>query len=146
MCLGVCLHRTVKGLENQRIVIPVADHVGHNAAAVEVQNCAEIDLVNLNAFIPLEFRYVRKPLLIRLVRMKVSIKQILRHKLRLLRLSGAAVVVVLDGGLDTLCTANPENALVVHMNVVVMLEIVVDTAVSLVWAFHMELLDFLCNF
>ena len=136
MCLGVYLHRTVKGLENQRIVIPVADHVGHNAAVVEVQNCAEIDLVNLNAFIPLEFLYVGKPLLIRLIRMKVSIKQILRHKLRILRLSGAAVVVVLDGGLDTLCTTNPENALVVHMNVVVMPEIVVDTAVSLVWAFH----------
>lgn len=145
MCIGVCLHRTVKGLENQRIVIPFADHVGHNAAVVEVQNCAEIDLVNLNAFIPLEFCYVGKPLLIRLVRMKVSIKQILSHKLRILCLSGAAVVAVLDGGLDTLCTANPENALVVHMNVVVMPEIVVDTAVSLVWAFRVDLLDFLCN-
>ena len=94
---------------------------------------------------PLEFCYVGKPLLIRLVRMKVSIKQILSHKLRILCLSGAAVVAVLDGGLDTLCTANPENALVVHMNVVVMPEIVVDTAVSLVWAFRVDLLDFLCN-
>ena len=55
------------------------------------------------------------------------------------------MVAVLDGGLDTLCTANPENALVVHMNVVVMPEIVVDTAVSLVWAFRVDLLDFLCN-
>ena len=44
MCIGVCLHRTVKGLENQLIVISFADHVGHNAAVVEVQNCAEIDL------------------------------------------------------------------------------------------------------
>ena len=50
MCIGVCLHRTVKGLENQRIVIPVADHVGNNAAVAEVQDCTEIDFVDLNAF------------------------------------------------------------------------------------------------
>ena len=75
MCIRVCRYRTVKGLENQRIVIPFADHVGNNAAVTEVQNCAEIDFVNLNAFIPLEFRNVGKPLFIRLVRMKVPIKE-----------------------------------------------------------------------
>lgn len=145
MCIRVCRYRTVKGLENQRIVIPFADHVGNNAAVTEVQNCAEIDFVNLNAFIPLEFRNVGKSLFIRLVRMKVPIKQIPGHKLRILCLSGAAVAAVLDGGLDALDTANPENTLVVYMNVVVMPEIVIDTAVTLVWAFRVDLLDFLCN-
>ena len=145
MCIRVCRYRTVKSLENQRIVVPVADHAGSNAAIAEVQNCAEIDFVDLNAFIPLEFRYVGKPLFIRLVRMKVPIKQIPGHKLRILCLSGAAVAAVLDGGLDALGTANPENTLVVYMNVVVMPEIVIDAAVTLVWAFRVDLLDFLCN-
>ena len=47
MCIRVCRYRTVKSLENQRIVIPVADHAGNNAADAEVQNCAEIDFACL---------------------------------------------------------------------------------------------------
>ena len=141
MCIGVCLHRTVKGLENQLIVIPFADHVGHNAAVVEVQNCAEIDLVNLNAFIPLEFCYVGKPLLIRLVRMKVSIKQILSHKLRILCLSGAAVVAVLDGGLNAFGPADAEHPLVIDVDTVVMPQFVIDAPVALVRALRVNLLD-----
>ena len=145
MCIRVCLYCTVKGLKNQWIIIPVTDHIGNDTAVVEVQNGAEIDLVHLNTFIPLEFCHICEPLLIGLVRMKIPVQQILGYKLRILRLSRAAVVIILDGRLNAFGTANSENTLVVHMNVMVMAEIVIDAAITLVRAFHVYLLHFRRN-
>ena len=97
MCIRVCLYRTIKGLENQWIIIPVTDHIGNDAAVVEVQNRTEVDLVPLNTLVPLEFCYIRKPFFIGLVRMKVPVQEILSYKLRILRLPGAAAIIILDG-------------------------------------------------
>ena len=52
MSVRVILDRLVKGLEYKRVIIPVADHIGNDTPVVEVQNCTEIDLVDLDALIP----------------------------------------------------------------------------------------------
>lgn len=145
MCAGIGLYSTVKGLEYQWIIIPVTDHIGNDAAVVKVQNCTEIDLVYCHALIPLEFCHISEPLLIGHVRMKVPVQQILSYKLRILRPSGAAMAAILDSGLNAFSTANSENTLIVHMNMVVVPKIVIDAAIALVRAFHVDLLNFLCN-
>ena len=145
MCIRVCLYCTVKGLKNQWIIIPVTDYIGNDTAVVEVQNGAEIDLVYLNPLIPLEFCYICEPLFVGFVRMKIPVQQILGYKLRIFRLSGAAVVVILNGGLNAFGTANSEYTFVVHMNVMVMAEVVIDAAITLVRALHVDLLDLLRN-
>ena len=45
--------------------------------------------------------------------------------------------------LDPFGAANAEDALVVHMDVMVMPQFVIDASVALIWAIHMDLLDLL---
>jgi hypothetical protein len=119
MCAGVGFYGPVNGLENQRVVIPVADHIGNNAAVIEVEDRAEINLVHLDTLIPFELSNICEPFLVRLVRMEVAVKKILRYILRILCPPRAAVVIVLDGGLDAFDPTEAKNALVVHMDMLV---------------------------
>ena len=119
MSAGIGLYSTVKGFENQRIIIPVTHYIGNNTTVIEVENGTKIDLVYLNALVPLELCYIGKPFLIWLVRMEVAVKKILRYILRILCPPRAAVVIVLDGGLDAFDPTEAKNALVVHMDMLV---------------------------
>ena len=96
-----------------------------------------------NALIPLEFRDVGKPLLVGSVRMKLAVKQILGDVLRVLCLPGAAVVAVLDCGLDARGAADAKDAFVVDMDIVIVPQLVVDSTIAFVRAFHVDLLHFL---
>ena len=100
--IGVALNSLLKGLKHQRIVIPVTDHKGDDASVVEVQNGAEIDLVDLNALIPLELRYIREPLFIGRCSVEIPIQHILSNVLRIPGPPGTAVITVLDCGFDIL--------------------------------------------
>lgn len=143
MSVRIGFHGPVKGLKNQGIVIPVTYDMGNNTTVIEIQDRAEIDLVYLEALIPFELCNIGKPLLIWLVRVEVSVKKILSYILWVLCPSCAAVVIVLDGGLDALSPADAENALVVHMNMFVVTQVVVDTSVAFIRALHVDLLDLL---
>ena len=132
--------RLVEGFEHQRIVVALADDVGDDASVIQVQNGAEIELVHLNALVPFELRDVGKPLLVRLARIELAVKQILGDVLRILRPSGAAVVAVLDRGLDARGTADAKDSLVVDVDVVVMAQLVVDPTIALIRALHVDLL------
>jgi hypothetical protein len=54
------------------------------------------------------------------------------------------VVIVLDGRLDAFDPADAENALVVHMNMFVVMQVVVDASVAFIRALHVDLLYLLC--
>ncbi len=140
MRVWIGLHCLVEGLEHQRIVVALADDVSDNAPVAEIQNGAEVKLVCLNALIPLELGDVGEPLFIRLVCVELAVEYILRDILRIPRPPGAAVTVVLDGGLDTIGAADAKDALVVDMDIVVVSQLVVDPTISLIWAFHVDLL------
>lgn len=141
MCIRVVLHRVLKGLKHQRIVVAVTNHVTDDSAVIEVQNGAKIYLVYLNALIPFEFRYVGKPFFIRLIRIELSVEQILGYVLWALCLPRAAVTAVLDGGLNAFGAADTQNAFVIDMYIVVMPQFVVDAPVALVRALRVNLLD-----
>ena len=81
---GIGFHGSIKSLENQRIVIPVTYDIGNNTTVIEIKDRAEIDLVYLNAFVPFELCYIGQPFLVWLVRVEVSVKEILCYVLWIL--------------------------------------------------------------
>ena len=116
---GIGFYGPVKGLENQRIVISVTYHIGNNTTVIEIKNRTEIYLVYLDACIPFELCYISQPLLIWFVCMEVAVKEVFSYILRILCSPCAAVVVVLDGGLDAFGPTDAENALVVNVDVLI---------------------------
>ena len=52
MSVRIGFNRTVKRLENQRVVISVIHHISNNTTVIEIKNGTEIDLVYLDPLIP----------------------------------------------------------------------------------------------
>jgi hypothetical protein len=75
--------------------------------------------------------------------MELSGKQIFSNVLRVPGMPCAAVATVLDGGLDALGPAYPKDSLVVHVDAVVVAQIVVYAAVAFVRTLGMYFLNFL---
>ena len=80
--------------DGKRFGFGIMAGAGYDATIIEVQDCAEIDLMYFNTFVPLEFRHVGKPLFVWLVRMKIAIEKVLGHILRILCTPCARVAVV----------------------------------------------------
>ena len=133
----------VEGLENQWVIIAVTHYIGHNTSVKKIKYGAEIDLVHFNSFIPFEFRYIRKPFFIWLIGVKIAVKKIFGYVLRILRLTGTAVVTILDGRFDALDAAEAKDTLVIHMDMLVMPKVIIDAAITFVRVFHVDLLNLL---
>jgi hypothetical protein len=52
------------------------------------------------------------------------------------------MVIVFDSGFYIFCPTNPQNPFVIDMDAMVMPQVIIDTAIALIWAFHMNLLNF----
>ena len=116
MRIRILPNRLVEGFENQRIVVALAERAGHSAPVAQIQNGAQIELVDLVPFVPLEFRHVGEPLLVWLCGAKLPVQKIFGKILRIFRASGAAAVIVPDRGADPSDPADAECSLVVDMN------------------------------
>ena len=95
--------------------------------------------------VPFEFRYIGQPLLVGLLREELPVQQIFSKILRILGPSGAAVITVFNGGFNAPDPADAKDALVVDPYPVVMPQLVIDSAVALVRAVHVDLLHLLGN-
>ena len=107
MCIRIGLNCCPEGIEDQGVVIVIANHKGNNASVKQVKNSAEKDLVYDRPLIPLKLRNIRQPLLIRLVCLKFSIQLVLGNILRIRSMPRAAIVGVFDGRLDSFGPADP---------------------------------------
>ena len=143
MRVRIGFHSLIKGLENQRIVIAFAEHIGHDAPVAKVEDGAQIELLYLHTLKPLEFGHIGEPLLIGLCGIKLPVQKVFGKILRGLRSPRAAMVVVLDRGTDISGPADAEHSLVIDMNATVMAQIVIEPPVSLIWTFRMELFELL---
>ena len=131
MRIRIGLNSLIKGLENQRVIVAFTKYIGHNTPVTEIKNGAQIELVNLCSLVPLEFGHIGEPLLIGLCGIKLSVQKILSKILRVLRLSGAAMVVIFHGRADISGPADAEHPFVIDMDSAVMAQIVVEPPVSL---------------
>ena len=140
MCIWIGLNCLVKCLENQRIIIALTEHMGHDTPVTKIQNGTQIELVDLGSLIPLELCHVGKPLLIGLFGIKLPVQKILGKILRILRLSCATTVVIFHSGAYISGSTDAEYPLVIDMDTVVMAQVVIKPSVTLVRTFLMELL------
>ena len=74
--IRIRLYSTVKGLENQWVVIAITYDISNKATVIEIQDCTEIYFVYLNTLIPFELRNVGKPFLVGLVRIELAVKEV----------------------------------------------------------------------
>ena len=88
------------------------------------------------SFVPLKLRHICQPLLIGHTCMELTVQPVFRDVLRISGLSGAAVVLVLNGGLDIQTAADTKYTLFIYIRLVVMGQIVFDTALAFVWILH----------
>ena len=93
-------------------------------------------------FIPFEFRHIREPFLVGLVRAELPVQKILGQVLRILRVAGTPVIAVLDGGLDPQDAANAQHSLVIDVDAVVVTQAVIDPPVTHLRVFSVELFHF----
>ena len=98
--------------------------------------------MNLGSLVPLEFCHIGEPLFVWLCGIKLPVQKILSKILRILRLSGAATVVIFHGRADISDPADAEHPFVIDMDTAVMAQIVVEPPVSLIRTFRMELFEF----
>lgn len=141
MGIGVGFHSLVKGFVDKRVVIVLAEDIGHDPPVVQVQDGAQIELVYRNSLIPLEFRHIGEPFLIGLVRVELAVQDVFRNILGILGPPGAALVFVLDGGFDILGPADAQHALVIDMDAIVVAKVVIEPPVPLIRALLMDLLN-----
>ncbi len=76
MCVRIGFYSSSECVENNRIVVVLADYIRDNASVIQVKNGTQIDLVDFRTFIPFELRNIRQPFFIRLLRMKISVQLI----------------------------------------------------------------------
>ena len=135
MCVRIGLNCLVEGFENQRIVVALTKHIGHDAPVTEIQNGTQIEFVYLSSLIPLEFCYIGKPLLVGLCSIELPIQKILSKILRILCLPGTSAVVVFHGRVYISGSADAEYPLVINVNAMVMAQVVIESTVAFIWAF-----------
>lgn len=141
MCVRIGLNRLVKGFENQRIVVALTEHIGHDAAVTKIQNCTQIEFVNLSSLIPFEFCYIGKPLLVGLCGIELPVQKILGKILGIPRTPGTSTTVVFHGRAYISGSANTEHPLVIDMDTMVMAQVVIESTVAFVWIFLVNLFN-----
>lgn len=141
MRVRIGFYSLIKGLENQRIIVALTEHIGHDTPVAKVENGAQIEFVHLSSFIPLEFCYIGKPLLVWLLCIKLPVQKVLSKILWVLRMSGAATVVIFHGRADISGPADAEHPFVIDMDTVVMTQIVIEPPVALIRTFCVDLLN-----
>ena len=141
MRVRIGLHSLVEGFENQWVIVVFTEYVGHNAPVTEIQNGAQIELVDFVSLVPLEFCHIGKPLFVGLCGIKLPVQKIFGKILRIFCVSGAATVVIFHGRAYISGPADAEHPLVVDMDAAVMAQVIVEPPVTLIRTFRMELFE-----
>ena len=145
MCVRIGFNGRIQSVKYQRIIVAVTDDIRNDSAVIQIEDCAEVQFVHRGAFVPLELCYIGQPLLVGRTCVKLPVQPILRYVLRIGGLPRTAVILVLNGGLNIQTAANTKHSLLIHIQVVIMYQVVLDTAITFVWILGMDLLYDLRN-
>ena len=75
----------------------LVDAVGNDPAVIQVKDGAEVDLVDIRTGVILELRHIRKPFLVRSIRVEVPVQVVPCDVCRVLAVYRAALWFPLDG-------------------------------------------------
>ena len=141
----MCGNRCQKCIKHQRIVIGVSDYVAYNPSVIQIQDGAEIDLLDLNANIVLEFSNIGQPFLVGFICLEFPIQQIVCQIIWILALSGTAAVVVFNRRFNPAAPTDPKYPFVIHMGVVVTIQFIFEPTVSHLRMLFMNILNQISN-
>ena len=145
VCIGICFNRCPKCIKYQWIVVGIPNHVADNPSVIQIQDSTEIDFLDLNANIVLEFSNICEPFLVGFICFEFPIQQIVCEVKGILALPGTSMVAVLNGGFNPAAPADPKHPLVINMGFVAPIQFIFKSAVSHLWMFFVDILNQISN-
>ena len=139
---GNCFLERIK---HQRIVVCISDHIAYNPSVIQIQDSAEIYLFHFNAYIILEFSNISQPFLVRFVCVEFPVQQIISQIIRILTFLGTSMAFVLNSGFNPAAPADSKHPFVIHMGIVVPIQFILESAVSHLRMFFMNILNQISN-
>lgn len=130
--IWIRLNSFVKGFVNERIIIVLTQHIGHDTPVIEIQNSTQVKLPHLHALVPFEFCYIGKPFLIWFLRIELAVQQVFSKILRTFCPPGTASIIVLYSGAYIFCPANAQHPFIIDIDTMVMTQIVIKPPVSFI--------------
>lgn len=140
VCIRIFQNSLIQRIENEFVVVSVPNNVADDSPVTQIKNRTQIELVDDWAFIPLKLCYIGQPLFVWTTCPELSVQKILCCYLWVRSISGTTLLSEFYGRLDMKYPAEMQNPLVAGQNIVVLLQIIPDTAMSFVW---MLLVNFL---
>ena len=64
MCIRIFPNSFIKRIKNQLVVVPVTNNAADDSPVTQIENRAQIELVDNRTFIPLELCYIGQPLFV----------------------------------------------------------------------------------
>lgn len=130
MCVRLKLNGLIKGAHHQWIVVMVTDLERHDSAVIQVEDSAQIDLVNFDASVVLKLGYVRQPLLVRRFGVKFSVQVVFGDVVWVARILGAALRSILYTGMNLQLSVDIQDPFVINLDVTIYCKLITDSAVS----------------
>jgi len=146
MGIWIGFNSGIQGVEYERIIIAVTNNKGNDSAVVQIKDCAKVQLAYIGTFVPLKLCHICQLLLIGHTCVKLAVQPVLGDVLRIGSLSGTAIVLVFNGRLDIQATANAQHPFLIHIQLVVVGQVVLDATVAFVRIPCMDLLHNLSDY
>ena len=101
--------------------------------------------MDFNADIILKFRDICQPFLVWCLCCEFSVKDVFRNKLRIIRPSGTAAVRIFNRGFDAFFSSDPQYPFVIYFDIVIPVQIITYSPVSLIRTLPMDFFYLLGN-
>ena len=141
VCIRIFQNSFIKRVKIQLVVISVTNNIADDSPVTQIENLTQIELVDNWTFIPLELRYIGQPLFVGMPRPEFPVQKILRCYLWVRSIFGTALLSEFYGRLDMKHPAEMQNPLIAGQNIVVLLQIITDAAMSFIRMLLINLLN-----
>ena len=124
------LHSSIKGVQDQRIVIVIPNYVGYDPAVIKIQNSTQIYFVNFDPDVILELCHIGEPFFVWCVSMKIPVKIVPCDVCRIIAAFSTVLRFPFDCRLDVFLSADPQDPFIIDTNFVVPVQLIPYSAVS----------------
>lgn len=141
VCIQIFQNSLIQHIENEFVIVSVPNNVADDSPITQIKNCTQIELVDNWTVVPLELCYIGQPLFVGMPRPEFPVQKILCCHLRVRSIFGTALLSEFYGRLDMKHPAEMQNPLIAGQNIVVLLQIITDVAMSFIRMLLINLLN-----
>lgn len=124
----------IKGIEDQRIVVAVTDHMCDDPPVIEIEDRTQIHFMLVIVFIiPSEFSDICQPFFVWFISCEFPVQYVLSNKLWIICPACAPVIRVLNCRFYVPGPADSQHTLVIDLDVVPAVQVVINSPVSFGW-------------